>query len=90
MYAWGRNDKGQLGTKEGKSTKYSPKEVKLQSERLVKVAAGWDFSLGLTAKTNKVLVWGNYRYNPSDKTYRDIEEPIQVKDKIEQLQVIDI
>ena len=62
IYAWGKNWRGQLGIG-NKDDQFSPTLLQLsKDERFVKVCCGRDFSIGLTKKTNKIFVWGNYRY----------------------------
>lgn len=75
LYSWGRNWRGQLGLG-NKNDQVVPRQIKMpKNEKFSKVAAGRDFSVALTAKTNRVYVWGNYRYVCNSKNYMDQESP---------------
>ena len=56
VYAWGRNDDGQLGNGENQDSKY-PTPVNAISEKVVRIAAGYQQSLALL-ENGKVYGWG--------------------------------
>lgn len=86
-YAWGKNQRGQLGTS-NKLNSYEPVPILNTKERFVKVACGYNFSLGLTA-TNRLYFWGNFKYFGELKRTKDVEEPT-VMPSLESVDVDDI
>lgn len=83
-FAWGKNDKGQLGVG-NKETQYSPKRIIFSHQEdqcyFQKIACGLDFSMGLTQE-GAVYVWGNKAYlgtlNSKQKEPRlHAEEPMR-------------
>lgn len=86
-YAWGKNHRGQLGIGT-KDSHYSPQEVSGGIERLQKVCAGHNFSLGLSY-TQKAYFWGNVKYLGEFGQVKDIVEPVVMK-QLENSEVRDI
>ena len=75
-YAWGRNDRGQLGIG-NKKTQYVPVQMHDGKEEFIKIECGRDFSMGINKERN-LFVWGNRRYLGPAKdgeSYEDAEEP---------------
>jgi len=79
-YAWGRNDKGQLGIG-NKKTQFEPFKTSYlfdTKEEFKRIECGRDFSMGLNRDGN-VFVWGNQKYlgpkGKDDSTAVDAEEP---------------
>lgn len=62
IFAWGRNDCGELGIGYSNTTELSPKLVDLGEIKIAKIASGFGHSLALTADTGEVYAFGrNYR-----------------------------
>lgn len=75
-FAWGRNHRGQLGIG-SKENQYSPQVIDNAKERFIKVACGYNFSLGLSAG-NRVYFWGNFKYS-GNAGRGDLDEPQAVQ-----------
>ena len=76
-YAWGRNDRGQLGIG-NKATQYVPVKIPTidSKEEFEKIEFGRDFSMGVNKERN-LFVWGNRRYLGPIKdgeSYQDAKE----------------
>lgn len=74
-YAWGKNQKGQLGIGSKENNMYEPTEIKNAKERFIKVACGHNYSIGLSS-SGRVYHWGNYKFLCSIKQKQDVEEPM--------------
>lgn len=79
-YAWGRNNRGQLGIS-NKIDQYSPQKLYNLKEKFVKVSCGQNFSIGIT-KNSQIYFWGNYKFmcSSDNKDFKDYEEPIPFRE----------
>ena len=59
VYAWGRNNHGQLGLGDRDDRSTPEFVVKLRKHRVMQVAAGWRHSLALTEE-NQLFAWGMF------------------------------
>jgi alpha-tubulin suppressor-like RCC1 family protein len=87
-YAWGKNQKGQLGIGSKENNMYEPMEIKNAKERFKKVACGHNYSIGLS-QSGRVYHWGNYKFLCNNKVKSDVEEPIIIT-SLENFNVFDI
>ena len=79
LWAWGTNNKGQLGNG---TTKNSYKPIKIMDNAAF-VSAGWDYSMAI--KTDGSLwAWGDNSYNSlGDGTSKDRLSPVEIMDNVE-------
>lgn len=78
VYAWGRNKSGQLGD-DTLVNKSVPVAVHLpQGLEIVKISAGWDYSVVLTANS-QIWAWGVLRDITGNKDDKAVKVPVQLQ-----------
>jgi alpha-tubulin suppressor-like RCC1 family protein len=76
VYAWGKNQKGQLGTGDGKEYHKPTLLVSLLGTAVKQVACGWDHSLAVT-RDHRLFSWGGgYENRPVTGHGAGVDQPL--------------